>query len=101
MGCGQSKKIHLYPRKNKSKSNGKKGHGKRENEDFIYVILIQFQKNIRIMLTTINIILRSRESSSLLRHSHYYCLLYTKKKSQWQQQYIQDAVFFISYLIFG
>lgn len=26
MGCGQSKKIHLYPRKNKSKSNGKKGH---------------------------------------------------------------------------
>lgn len=27
MGCGQSKKIHLYPRKNKSKSNGKKGHG--------------------------------------------------------------------------
>ena len=35
MGCGQSKKIHLYPRKNKSKSNGKKGHGKRENEDFL------------------------------------------------------------------
>lgn len=29
MGCGQSKKIHLYPRKNKSKSNGKKGHGKK------------------------------------------------------------------------
>lgn len=28
MGCGQSK-IHLYPRKNKSKSNGKKsGHSK-------------------------------------------------------------------------
>ncbi len=27
MGCGQSK-IHLYPRKNKNKSNGKKsGHG--------------------------------------------------------------------------
>lgn len=24
MGCGQSK-IHLYPRKSKSKSNGKKG----------------------------------------------------------------------------
>jgi len=28
MGCGQSK-IHLYPRKSKSKANGKKGgHGK-------------------------------------------------------------------------
>lgn len=27
MGCGQSKKIHLYPRKNKNKSNAKKGHG--------------------------------------------------------------------------
>lgn len=27
MGCGQSKKIHLYPKKNKNKSNGKKGHG--------------------------------------------------------------------------
>lgn len=27
MGCGQSK-IHLYPRKNKNKANGKKsGHG--------------------------------------------------------------------------
>lgn len=32
MGCGQSK-IHLYPRKSKSKANGKKGgHGKYQIE---------------------------------------------------------------------
>ncbi|CRK95968.1 CLUMA_CG009409, isoform A, partial [Clunio marinus] len=33
MGCGQSKKIHLYPRKNKSKSNGKKGHDDGTEDD--------------------------------------------------------------------
>ncbi|XP_070497539.1 forkhead box protein P2 isoform X2 [Chironomus tepperi] len=33
MGCGQSKKIHLYPRKNKSKSNGKKGHDSGDDEE--------------------------------------------------------------------
>lgn len=44
MGCGQSKKIHLYPRKNKSKSNGKKGHGKRWQT--LYKNSIQFARTI-------------------------------------------------------
>jgi len=35
MGCGQSK-IHLYPRKSKSKANGKKGgHGEYAKREYI------------------------------------------------------------------
>lgn len=39
MGCGQSK-IHLYPKKSKSKSNGKKGgHSKLKIVPFNFVLM--------------------------------------------------------------
>lgn len=78
MGCGQSKKIHLYPRKNKSKSNGKKGHGKRWQTPKKYSIqfarkisrLVSLQKNYVFAVVTLVIIMmicnfRSQEGKKI------------------------------------
>lgn len=83
MGCGQSK-IHLYPRKSKSKANGKKGgHGKQQRRRTSACVCVC------VPYLTVCVCRLCLPWLHLNRHTHTHAHLHTHNKSlhAWRHQF--------------